>query len=278
MKKYHFQNTVHIQTDGIGKHSDTWIAIGLQSYPENKEKHIDSHQYFSFDAVKQLVYEGKTTDNVCVSNDGKVELHNCHLSAITVFPVVNGIAFISNASKEKEELLTYCKRKGYVSDTPVPVEMMVGVKNLEIIGNDTYKMSYTFLPEKLGLEKVNEFMEESTKKLMIGTIKRLSSKRTTLYMGQGRTKIKPQCEIKKWEYDENTTTISLVTTREGIASDGLLSTILQMDLQLYYFYNPNINWIAHLEALKQCARDYGQAHWINEDWDDANDHFQWYDK
>lgn len=281
MKKYHFQNTVHIQTDRVGKFRDSWISVGLQSYPENKEEHMEGYRYFSYDEVKKLVEEGKTTDNVYLSENGEIELNIRHLSAITAFSVVNGIAFLSTDSEDKQELLSYAKRKGYVSDTPVPVEMMVGVKNLAIAIDETYILSYTFLPEKLGLvneEKVQDMKTNFVKKLMVGTAKRLAARRTTLHLGGGKIEVTPQCEIKEWEYDEKTATISIVTTRKGITSDELRTTLKQLDLQLYYFFNQEFDWFQHLDALKQCARDYHNAHWINEEDKDENNHFKWYEK
>ena len=280
MKKYHFQNTVHIQTDRVGKFRDSWISVGLQSYPENKEKHIEGYEYFSYDEVKQLIEDGKTSENVYLSEEGEVKMNSWHLSAITAFSVVNGIAFLPKNNRDLQGLLSYAKRKGYVVDTPVPVEMMVGVKNLETAINDTYILSYTFLPKKLGLvdeEKVQNVNADFVKRLMIGTVKRLEARYYITHKDGEEIRL-PRCEINGWAYDEKTATISIITTRKGIVSDELRETIKQLDLQLYYFFNQEFDWFQHLDALKQCARDYHNAHWINEEDKDDNNHFKWYEK
>lgn len=280
MKKYHFKNTVHIQTDRVGKHHETWIPVGFQSYSENKENHIESYAYYSFDEVHELYEKGMTTENVYKDSDTKYKLNVRHLSAITAFNVINGLVFFHKHNREHENLVKYAKKKGIVSDTPRPVEMKAGVKTLDVLTENTYKISYTFLPEKVGLteeERIESLRTNSIKKLMVGSIKRIGAA-YYLTSEDGKDVKKLRCEMANIQYDEKTATVSFVVHREYITQNVLRTSLNQLDLQLYYFFNQEFEWFHHLDALKQCARDYGQFHWINEKHDDDKSTFKWYEK
>lgn len=264
MKKYNFENIVHIDTDLVGSRRNTWISVGMEYYPID-DSHIDEYKYLSFDEVKDLYERGLTTDNLFLNDKGEFQLKSSHLSAITVFSVINGIAF--NVEEDDKNLLDYAIKIGVVHSTPQPVEMISGVKNMEILSDDSFKFTYKVQPEKLGYLDNNFRSHNTLKELIIGSLKRALSFHKKL-------------NIISYDYDSSKLELSVVIPKDSLLSrDEVFTSVLKkLDLQIHYFFHSDVDWYHHLQALMQCARDQFQFHLINEDINEMKSNFEWYRK
>lgn len=276
MKKYHFMNYVHISTDLIGKHRDTWIPIGLCSYPEDMENHVNSYEYFNFNEVRNLIEKGLTTDNVYLDEKNMPKLHMEHLSAVTCFQVFNGIAFLKDSSKH-QNLLQYCKMMGYVSDSPTLTDMMAGSKLLEKLDKDMFKITYILDYKKMGFESVIEMKKHSKhiEELIIGSLKILKQKQITSH-SRSEVNVRPACNLGLFHFISDAMVLEIFADQECLTNMYFIHCLRQLDLQIYYFFHQKFEWSEHLFALMQCARDNGQSHWINEEEEIHKSNFEAY--
>lgn len=272
MKKYNFYNQVRIQTDSVGRVHDRYICIGFEPHVINKELHIESHEPFSFEEIEALYKDGKTTDNLFINAKGDFQLKKSYLSSCVLFQVYNGIAF--NVQEKHQHILSYAIKKGIVHTKPQIVEMFAGVKNLEILPNDLFKFTYNIQPEKLGYSNLENLCENydnanTLKELIIGTFKKSLSEN--------------KLKIISYDYNYENLQLSVITSKELLSDryDNLHNVLNNLDLQIYYFSQRNVEWYFHLKALMQCARDRFDFYTINEEeYPIKRDksHFEWYNK
>lgn len=272
MKKYHFYSHVRILTDSVGRVNDRYVYIGFQPDVINKELHIEDYKPYNFDEVEALYKDGKTTDNLFINNKGEFKLNKFDLSSFVIFQVYNGIAF--NVKENHQNILSYAIKKGIVHTEPQPVEMFSGVKNLEILTDDLFKFTYTIQFEKLGYSSLEDLYEHydnvnTLKELIIGTFKKSISEN--------------KLNIISYDYDSDNLQLSIITSKEFLSDkyDNLHHVLNNLDLQIYYFTQRNVEWYFHLKALMQCARDRFDFYTINEEEypiKKDKSHFEWYNK
>lgn len=274
MKKFNFLNQVYVETDKIGSFKDNHIVVGFESYPTNPQ-HEDNGVY-SIDEVKTLFLNNKCTDNISLDENGNLELKISHMSYFKCMTIVNGVAVISPKFKY-HNILEYCKEKGYVYDTPQEVNMYAGVKNLELF-DDKCKLIYQIIPNKIGLDNFNDVPQRLNhmEKIMIGSIKKLNAQHY-ITVENGERKRIPICPIDEYYFDKNTLTLTIVLSKEYLSQEKLQQMLSILDLQIYYFYNQNIDYNLHFQALMQCQIDDGCSH-IFELKNDSDSNINWYDK
>lgn len=279
MKHYHFLNTVHARTDLIGKHHHTWKEVGFQHYPEDKEKHVDGNAYHSLDEVLELHKSKQTTDNMYVDEQGIPKLRARNLSAITAFTIVNGIVF-TRRKGEHDRLVEYAKKIGYAFDAPIPISMYAGTKTMDILGDNVYRVHYKIEPAKLGIylaEEVENLRNGELNALIYGTLHALHERKMKTMRLDGPD-ISPVCAMRNWTFRKSTLTLSVELDGENVSKEAFIHMLQRLDLEIYHLVKKEHNWLRHLHALKQLARNYGQPHWINEAENDYSNHFSWADK
>lgn len=265
MKKYFIDNT-HVSTDAAGPHKDQWPEIGW--YDDNSGK------YYNLDEVQELFDAGET-ENVGKRDDGSLYMKRCWLDARTAFRTVCGIPFGVNS--EENNLLQYAKKIGLVTDEPVPVKMMSGIKTMAINKDGTYTIYYT-LNKVMG----EIYYPSYLMKICVGCINKLRNYTIRYYDGKhpgGQLKWPFKC--KDVSFDED----NLILIIDGIdkkymSRDDLTHTLRKLDLELYVANSRIFNMHDIFAATTQFIRDNGQFHWLNEDRskDEDKSNTYWWDK
>lgn len=264
MKKYFIDNT-HVMTDYMGGWDDQWREIGW--YDNN------SKMYFNPDEVKEIFDNGEA-ENVGIREDGSLYMKTCWLDARTAFSIICGIPF--NVSEKNENLLSYAKKVGWITESPIPIKMYSGTKELIVNEDGTFAIKYT-----LDKGKYKSPNTEFLKKICVGGIKRLKNKTYTSYHDDIKEK-KYYFSCGEVDFDEDSLTLIInnIPYSEVYKRD-LIDAIRNLDLELLMSNYNIVNFSNVLSACHDWCRDYGQFHWIGEDRTEESEkhsNVYWYDK
>lgn len=263
MKKYFIDNT-HVMTDYMGGWDDQWREIGW--YDSN------SKMYFNPDEVKEI-FDNDEAENVGIREDGSLYMKTRWLDARTAFSIICGIPF--GVSEKNENLLSYAKKVGWVTESPIPIKMYSGTKELIVNEDGTFAVKYI-----LDRDKYKSPNTEFLKKICVGKIKRLKNKTYICYRNCTEERVHYfYCGNVDFDKENLTLIINDIPYSE-VYKRNLIDAIRNLDLELF-ISNPNIvNFSNVLSACHDWCRDYGQFHWIgnrNEE-KEENSNVYWYDK
>ena len=263
MKKYFIDNT-HVMTDYMGGWDDQWREIGW--YDKN------SNAYFNQDEVREIFDNGEA-DNVGIREDGSLYMKTCWLDARTAFSIICGMPF--DVSEKDKNLLSYAKKVGWITESPIPIKMYSGTKELVVNEDSTFTIKYI-----IDREKYKKPNAEFFKKICVGKIKRLKNKTYICYRNCTEERVHYfSCGNVDFDEENLTLIINDIPYSEVYKRD-LIDAIRNLDLELF-MSNPNIvNFSNVLSACHDWCRDYGQFHWIgnrNEE-KEENSNVYWYDK
>lgn len=264
MKKYYFIDSIHAMTDYMGGWNDQWKEIGWYDSKSGK--------YFNPDEVREIFNRGET-DNVGIREDGSLYMKSKWLDARTAFSVICGIPF--NADNKYLNLVDYAYKMGWITKEPMPIQMYMGTKMLDINKDCTYTIKYIIDKEKY-VDLCVEFIE----KICVGKIKRLKS-HTHYYLHDGiEEKIYDfTCGEVTFDRDNLTLVINNIPYSE-VHKRNLIDAIRNLDLELLIGNSNIVNFSNVLSACHDWCRDHGQYHWIG-DYNkekEENSNVYWYDK
>mgnify|MGYP003307230003 CR=1 FL=1 len=243
---------------------------------------ISKPKWYNILVSYDLSFEN-TTHTIYKSNKDRIKIEICH--PIDEVQYENAVAIFNkdcycedltvNTCEKNENLLSYAKKVNWVTESPIPIKMYSGTKELIVNENGTFTVKYI-----LDKDKHKSFNTEFLKKICIGKIKRLKNKTYICYRN---------CTEERAYYffcgnvefdEENLVLIINDIPYSEVYKRDLIDAIRDLDLELLMSNSNIVNFSNVLSACHDWCRDYGQFHWIgnrNEE-KEENSNIYWYNK